>query len=87
MIKRILLLFFLASPQFLYQRPYDPVVLPIQNQQMAVASPPLLALSQPSYAPSRIFPAASGIQQQQQQQQQQSGANMFRQALLRVKLL
>jgi len=50
---------------------------------MAVASPPLLALSQPSYAPSRIFPAASGIQQQQQQ----SGANMFRQALLRVKLL
>ncbi len=86
MIKRIFLfIFFLASPQFLYQRPYDPVVLPIQNQQMAVASPPLLALSQPSYAPSRIFPAASGIQQQQQQQQ--SGANMFRQALLRVKLL
>jgi hypothetical protein len=51
---------------------------------MAVASPPVLALSQPSYAPSRIFPTTSGIQQQQQQQQ--SGANMFRHALLRVKL-
>jgi hypothetical protein len=50
---------------------------------MAVASPPVLALSQPSYAPSRIFPTTSGIQQQQQQQ---SGANMFRHALLRVKL-
>ncbi len=54
---------------------------------MAIAHPPLVALSQPSYAPSRILPATSVIQQQQQQQQQQSGANMFRHALLRVKLV
>lgn len=68
-----------ATPQLLYQRPYDPVVLPVQNQQIAVGNPPVLALSQPSYAPSRILPAASGLQQQQ-------GPAMFRHALLRVRL-
>lgn len=51
---------------------------------MAVANSPLVALSQPSYAPSRMAPATLGIQQQQQQQQ---GPAMFRHALLRVKLI
>lgn len=72
--------FFSASPQILYQRPYDPVVLPIQNQQVAIAQQPLITLSQPSYAPSRIIPAAAvggggG---------QLGGPSMFRHALLRV---
>ncbi|CAF3707376.1 unnamed protein product [Rotaria sordida] len=66
-----------ASPQILYQRPYDPVVVPIQNQQMAaIASPSVLALSQPSYAPSRIIPATQTTDLQ--------GPNMFRHALLRT---
>ena len=67
---------FSASPQLLYQRPYDPVIIPLQNQQMAVANPPMMALSQPSYAPPRVTPAA-----------QPQGANMFRHALLRVRLV
>ncbi|CAF3052896.1 unnamed protein product [Rotaria sp. Silwood2] len=65
-----------ASPQLLYQRPYDPVVVPIQNQPMAIANPPVVALSQPSYAPSRIIPAIQGTQSQP--------PNMFRQALIRT---
>jgi hypothetical protein len=46
---------------------------------MAIANPPLVALSQPSYAPARIIPTTQGIQPQ--------GANMFRHALLRVRLI
>jgi hypothetical protein len=52
--------------------------VPFQNQQLAIANTPLMALSQPSYAPSRIMSAAPGVQPQ--------GANMFRQALLRVRI-
>lgn len=66
----------LASPQVLYQRPYDPVVVPMQNQQVAVAAPSLAALSQPSYAPSRIISTTQGAQSNE--------PNMFRHALLRV---
>ncbi|CAF0772307.1 unnamed protein product [Adineta ricciae] len=65
-----------GSPQLLYQRPYDPVVVPVQNQQMAVANSPLLALSQPSYAPARIPSVLTGGQSQ--------GPNMFRHALLQT---
>ncbi|CAF1050444.1 unnamed protein product [Adineta steineri] len=45
-----------VSPQMLYQRPYDPIVLPSQNQQFAVTNTPLVAMSQPSYAPARQIP-------------------------------
>jgi hypothetical protein len=76
--KSFTFLFFSANPQFLYQRPYDPVVIPVQNQQVAIAQPPLVALSQPSYAPSRIVSAAPIGGQPQ-------GPNMFRHALLRVR--
>ncbi|CAF3811491.1 unnamed protein product [Adineta steineri] len=65
-----------ASPQILYQRPYDPVVGQIQNQQVTIANSPLVALSQPSYAPARIAPVVSGVQSQ--------GPNMFRHALLQT---
>lgn len=51
--------------------------MPVQNQAMTVASPNLVALSQPSYAPSRVLPDA--------QTQPSDGANMFRHALLRVR--
>jgi hypothetical protein len=68
---------FIATPQFLYQRPYDPVVVPMQNQQVAIANAPLVALSQPSYAPSRVLPSPVGTQPH--------GPNMFRHALLRVR--
>lgn len=61
--------FFLASPQILYQRPYDPIVIPVQNQQLAVAQNPVLALSQPSYAPVR---------------RPTPGPRLFQQALVRV---
>jgi hypothetical protein len=44
----IFILLILASPQILYQRPYDPVIIP--NQQLAIAQSPGLPLSQPSYA-------------------------------------
>ena len=71
-----MVLFLQGSPQLLYQRPYDPVVVPVQNQQMAVANSPLVALSQPSYAPARIPPVVTGGQSQ--------GPNMFRHALLQV---
>ena len=71
---------FSANPQILYQRPYDPVMMPIQNQPVAIAQQPLIALSQPSYAPSRIIPTAigggGGVQS--------TAPNMFRHALLRV---
>ena len=63
------------TPQILYQRPYDPVMIPVQQQQMAMASAPLMALSQPSYAPSRLIPGGQG-----------QGPNMFRHALLRVRI-
>jgi hypothetical protein len=43
---------------------------------MAIASPPLIALSQPSYAPSRVMPGT-----------QPQAPNMFRHALLRVRLV
>ncbi|CAF3738287.1 unnamed protein product [Rotaria socialis] len=65
-----------ASPQILYQRPYDPIVMPVQNQQMAIANPNVLALSQPSYAPSRVMPSTQATQP--------DGANMFRHALIRT---
>ncbi len=78
-IKNLLFFFSPANPQFLYQRPYDPVVVPIQNQQVAIAQSPLVALSQPSYAPSRIVSATPAGGQQSQ------GPNMFRHALLRVR--
>lgn len=56
------------------------MVLPIQNQQVAIAQQPVLALSQPSYAPSRIIPAAAlGASAGQP-----AGPSMFRHALLRV---
>lgn len=54
--------------------------MPIQNQPVAIAQQPLVALSQPSYAPSRILPTAigggGGVQS--------TAPNMFRHALLRV---
>ncbi|CAF1602486.1 unnamed protein product [Rotaria magnacalcarata] len=65
-----------ANPQILYQRPYDPIVMPVQNQQMAIANPNVLALSQPSYAPSRVMPSTQATQP--------DGANMFRHALIRT---
>ena len=71
-----------ASPQILYQRPYDPLILPIQNQQVAIANtPPILALSQPSYAPApaRIAPAAPSPRPL-------PGPTMFRNALVRVNI-
>ncbi len=82
MRRRIFRFFFSANPQFLYQRPYDPVVVPMQNQQVAIAQPPLVALSQPSYAPSRIVSVAPGGGGGQSQ-----GPNMFRHALLRVRFI
>ncbi len=54
--------------------------MPIQNQQVAIAQAPLVALSQPSYAPSRIVSATPGGQPPH-------GPNMFRHALLRVRYL
>ena len=42
---------------------------------MAMAAAPMVALSQPSYAPSRLIPAG-----------QPQGPNMFRHALLRVRI-
>ncbi|CAF4609132.1 unnamed protein product [Rotaria sp. Silwood1] len=65
-----------ASPQILYQRPYDPAVVSIQGQPMAMTNQPVVALSQPSYAPSRIIPAIQGTQSQ--------APNMFRHALIRT---
>ncbi|UJR08899.1 hypothetical protein I4U23_013153 [Adineta vaga] len=65
-----------ASPQILYQRPYDPVMVPIQNQQLAIANSPVVSLSQPSYAPARIASTLAGGQSQ--------GPNMFRHALLQT---
>ncbi|CAF1352149.1 unnamed protein product, partial [Didymodactylos carnosus] len=67
-----------ASPQLLYQRPYDPVIIPMQNQQIAIS--PLVPLSQPSYAPARLvaLPQSSLLAQQQQR------PNMFQQALVRT---
>ena len=67
-----------ASPQILYQRPYDPIVIPVQNQPLAVAQTPLIALSQPSYAPARIVPAAPAPQPR--------GPRMFQHALVRVRI-
>ena len=66
----IILLFSIgpASPQILYQRPYDPVVVPIQSQQIAIAQSPTIALSQPAYAPQRII----------------QGPTLFRNALAKV---
>lgn len=58
-----------ASPQILYQRPYDPIVIPVQNQQIAIAQNPAFALSQPSYAPAR---------------QVRTGPFMFQNALVQV---
>jgi len=49
-------LLILASPQILYQRPYDPIIIPAQNQQFPYAQIPGIALSQPSYAPPRPGP-------------------------------
>jgi hypothetical protein len=49
-------LLILASPQILYQRPYDPIIIPAQNQQLGYAQIPGIALSQPSYAPGRPGP-------------------------------
>ncbi|UJR37334.1 hypothetical protein I4U23_030042 [Adineta vaga] len=40
-----------ASPQILYQRPYDPIVVPVQNQQFSLATTPAIGLSQPCYIP------------------------------------
>lgn len=57
-------------------------MMPIQNQPVAFAQQPLVALSQPSYAPSRIIPTiiggggGGGVQS--------TAPNMFRHALLRV---
>lgn len=42
---------------------------------MAMAAAPMVALSQPSYAPSRLIPTG-----------QAQGPNMFRHALLRVRI-
>jgi hypothetical protein len=72
------ILLLLGNTQMLYQRPYDPVIVPVQNQAVAIGNAPLVALSQPSYAPSRLVststPATSA-----------TGPNMFRHALLRVR--
>ena len=69
-----------TSPQILYQRPYDQMVVPIQNQTVALAAnpQPMIALSQPSYAPTPLVTTtgATGTNN--------SGPNMFRHALLRV---
>jgi hypothetical protein len=72
-------LLILASPQILYQRPYDPIVIPVQNQQLAVAQTPFIALSQPSYAPSRFMPSAPT-------RQSAPGPHMFQHALVRVRI-
>ena len=67
----------LAAPQILYQRPYDPVVLPAQNQRLVLAQNPSVRLSQPSYASARAAPATSAGNR--------LGPNMFRHALVRVR--
>ncbi|CAF1408359.1 unnamed protein product [Rotaria sp. Silwood1] len=64
------------TPQILYQRPYDTVVLPVQNQQLVCATPPAVSLSRPSYAPMCVVPAASAPPP--------SGPNMFRNALIQI---
>jgi hypothetical protein len=45
---------------------------------MAAVNRPMVGLSQPSYAPARVMPAATGAQSQV--------PSMFRHALLRVRL-
>ncbi|CAF3157978.1 unnamed protein product [Rotaria sp. Silwood2] len=62
-----------VTPQVLYQRPYDTVVLPAQKQQLVCATPPAVALSRPSYAPVCVAPAP-----------RPSGPTMFRNALIRT---
>lgn len=73
-----------ANPQILYQRPYDPIVVPVQNPTVALAAnpQPVVALSQPSYAPARL-PTLSVAQAPPAANN--SGPNMFRHALLRVR--
>jgi hypothetical protein len=72
-------LFILGSPQLLYQRPYDPIIIPAQNQQFGIATNPI-GLSQPSYAPPRVVFGG-------QQKQMAPGPYMFRQALARVSII
>ncbi len=67
----IFILLISASPQILYQRPYDPIAIPFQNQQFAVVQAPAIALSQPSYAPTR---------------QTRPGPRMWQHALVRVRI-
>ncbi|CAF2111857.1 unnamed protein product [Rotaria magnacalcarata] len=63
-----------GGPQILYQRPYDALVAPVQQQQFVIANNSNLALSQPSYAPRRV---GSPIETRTQ-------PNMFRHALVRT---
>ena len=51
--------------------------MPVQNQQFAIAQAPVMALSQPSYAPTRVLPGL-------QARPNQPGPRMFQQALIRV---
>lgn len=53
-------------------------MIPVQNQPITIGNSPLVALSQPAYAPSRVVvPAAPD-------RRALSGPNMFRHALVRV---
>jgi hypothetical protein len=54
------------------------MVIPIQNQQLAIARTPMVALSQPSYAPARLISAAPA-------RQTAPGPRMFQHALVRVR--
>ena len=72
-----------TSPQILYQRPYDQMIVPVQSPTVALAAnpQPLVALSQPSYAPARLATttvAGGGAGANN------AGPSMFRHALLRV---
>ncbi len=55
------------------------MVIPVQNQQLAIAQTPLVALSQPSYAPARVISATPA-------RKTTPGPHMFQHALVRVRI-